>query len=90
MYNSCCESCKYGTSTGNPECVTCKGSNYDPVKTTGELDWVKSHLRDIVRNQDNGSIDQERDHKRADEILLAYINDGEVRDLFNSIDKWYA
>lgn len=90
MYNSCCESCKYGTSTGSPECTTCKGSNYDPVKTIGELESLKSSLRAIVRVQEHSRIDPEKDHITADKLLLAYINDYEVTELFNSIDKWYA
>lgn len=30
------------------------------------------------------------DHVLADRLLLDYINDAEVTDAFNSINKWYA
>lgn len=34
--------------------------------------------------------DEEIDHMDADELLLAYINDKEVSETFDSIGKWYA
>lgn len=34
--------------------------------------------------------DQEGAHIRADEALLEYINDEEIKKAYNSIDKWYA
>ena len=58
---------------------------------TDELELLKSKLRDIVRRQENEDPDSdpEMDHVKADELLLEYINDSEVSELFNSIDKWY-
>lgn len=34
------------------------------------------------------SIDEA--HEKADELLLEFINDDEVTNIFNSIEKWYA
>ena len=34
--------------------------------------------------------DEERDHVKADDLLLEYINDPEIRWLFDAIEKWYA
>lgn len=36
------------------------------------------------------SEDQEKDHIAADNLLLDYINDPDVRKAFEAIDKWYA
>ena len=56
---------------------------------TDELELLKSKLRDIIRSQETGDFDTEMDHVTADELLLEYINDSEVSELFNSIHKWY-
>lgn len=34
--------------------------------------------------------DFERAHIKADELLLAYINNQEISELFDLIAKWYA
>jgi hypothetical protein len=34
--------------------------------------------------------DTEMAHYKADELLLAYINDAEITQAFEAIDKWYA
>jgi hypothetical protein len=34
--------------------------------------------------------DVEADHSVADDLLLAYINDKEVKAAYDEIDKWYA
>ena len=36
------------------------------------------------------SYDQEGAHIEADEALIRYINDPEITEAFNAIDKWYA
>ena len=36
------------------------------------------------------SGDEEVAHLKADEALLDYIDDREIKDAFNKIDKWYA
>ena len=36
----------------------------------------------------NGDI--EMNHSIADDLLLQYINDEDVRAAYNTIDKWYA
>ena len=46
---------------------------------------LKEQLKSI-----DSSDTQYTNHIRADELLLEYINDQEVTDLFNKIEKWYA
>ena len=29
-------------------------------------------------------------HEKADKIILDYLNDNEISDLFNRIEKWYS
>jgi hypothetical protein len=38
----------------------------------------------------NGEYDEEMAHFRADEALIAYINDADVSAAYNKIEKWYA
>jgi hypothetical protein len=40
-------------------------------------------------NQREG-VDQKLDHGDADDLLLEYINDGEVDEAYQAIEKWYA
>jgi hypothetical protein len=44
-------------------------------------------LTDIVNNKDK---DTEWNHIVADELLLDYIGDDDIRAAFELIDKWYA
>lgn len=44
-------------------------------------------LRQIL---DRGSSDPESDHVDADDALLDYISDSEVRKLYDEIERWYA
>ncbi len=37
-----------------------------------------------------GSGDKESAHSEADDALLDYINDPEIKAAFDAIDKWYA
>lgn len=34
--------------------------------------------------------DEERAHVKADELLLKYIDDEEISEAFDEINKWYA
>ena len=34
--------------------------------------------------------DNETSHSNADSLLLEYIDDKEVKEAFNKIEKWYA
>lgn len=34
--------------------------------------------------------DTERAHSDADELLLKYINDADIENAYNNIEKWYA
>jgi hypothetical protein len=36
------------------------------------------------------SGDPECAHARADDLLLKFIDDDDITQLFNNIDKWYA
>ncbi len=46
-------------------------------------------LQEIIDKQKGGS-DVENDHADADDLLLAYINDKEISEMYEAIDKWYA
>ena len=43
-------------------------------------------LNEIAEN----SFDEECDHIEADELLLHFINDEDVKKAFDAIKKWYA
>ena len=47
-------------------------------------------IAELKRIQLDNDGDPESDHVRADELLIAYINDSEVADAYLSIYKWYA
>lgn len=51
-------------------------------------------LRDIAARQSGadgrGRRILEADHEEADEILLRLLGDDELRQAFDSIEKWYA
>ena len=51
-----------------------------------------SRLGAILEQQDDREeyYDIERDHKQADEALLAFIADPSVTELYHAISKWYA
>lgn len=36
------------------------------------------------------SEDCEANHGRADDLLIEYINDKDVKSAYDAIDKWYA
>ena len=44
----------------------------------------------IKRLRDCNSGDTENDHLTADDLLLEYIDDKEITDAYNEVDKWYA
>lgn len=46
-------------------------------------------IKKIKFIRDNGN-DPETDHCNLDDLLLEYINNKEVTELFNSIRKWYS
>lgn len=46
---------------------------------------------DIIKQlKECNSGDLEGDHGKADKLLLKYINDKEVKEVFDNIEKWYA
>jgi hypothetical protein len=47
-------------------------------------------LGEIAKRQaDNGVFDQD-DHLDADGLLLDFINDKDITDAFEDIEKWYS
>ena len=50
---------------------------------------TKEKLIEELKQQLNNG-DQEDAHIAADNLLLQYINDKEIEDAYNMIDKWYA
>lgn len=51
------------------------------------IEELKAGLREIKSRYGR---DEESDHADADDLLIAFIGDEEVKALFDSIDKWYA
>lgn len=51
------------------------------------IDELKQKLRGIAAR---GGLDPEPDHSEADDLLLEFINDPEVKEIYDSIDKWYS
>jgi hypothetical protein len=48
-------------------------------------------LTEILKGQTGGEyFDTMGDHKQADSLLLEYIDDEKVTELFQAIDKWYS
>lgn len=43
-----------------------------------------------LQRQDQNNGDIESIHADADDALLKYIDDPEVTERYNSLDKWYA
>jgi hypothetical protein len=60
--------------------------------TKEELIEQLNSLEDQHRYQIMGQqgVDTERVHVAADELLLDYINDTEIREAFEALRKWYA
>jgi hypothetical protein len=48
---------------------------------------TKAELIYVLKNT---SGDIEIDHSIADEALLEYINDPEITEAFNAVERWYA
>lgn len=44
----------------------------------------------IKQLKECNSGDLEADHSDADDLLLEYIDDQEIKEVFDCIDKWYA
>lgn len=50
----------------------------------------RAALLETLRSYHGTDIDQEGAHVRADEALLEYIDDPEITEAFEAIEKWYA
>lgn len=46
--------------------------------------------RQVLNERGYPISDVEADHGQADDILIALIDDAEVREVYESIRKWYA
>ena len=44
----------------------------------------------LLRSLHGGGRDKEHDHGVADDALLRYINDSEITEAFEAIERWYA
>jgi len=51
-------------------------------------DEIKKKLKSISEGDFPG--DEEKAHIEADKLLLELINDPEITEYFNNIEKWYA
>lgn len=56
----------------------------DKVELVGKLGNILS------RQNSKGRSDIEADHSDADDLLVEYINDPEIKSLYEEIHKWYA
>ncbi|MFH2047887.1 MAG: hypothetical protein ABIJ12_00425 [bacterium] len=76
------------------ECQTVRGmyhdcyNNYKALKEES-IEYLKKKLQGIVDSQKWCSKFSDN-HIKADDLLLEYINDKEVTNLFEKIEKWYA
>lgn len=59
-------------------------------KQTRRIETIKSLRTELRRLHAISIADPEAGHIAADEALIAYINDPEVTEAFNRLDKWYA
>lgn len=47
-------------------------------------------LREKLGALVDGNRDMEENHVCADDLLLQFINDEQVREIYDSIEKWYS
>ena len=71
------------------------GDKMSLQKNSEKYKKLLEELRSMKRIQDDKGMivvwrDAEEDHGRADDILLELLNDPEVTEAFNEIEKWYA
>lgn len=51
------------------------------------MDELLKSLQELVEDP---SGDTENDHMKADNLLLKFIDDAKITELFKAIKKWYA
>lgn len=51
---------------------------------------TRDELLDALRKLQGDGGDEEINHVEADALLLKFINDPEIAEAFNKIEKWYA
>lgn len=45
----------------------------------------------VRKGEDNGRLyDTENGHKEADALIIEFINDKEIEEVYDSVQKWYA
>ena len=54
-----------------------------------DIKELKQKMREI-NEREGEDWDSENAHMAIDELLLEYINDEEVMELFWDVEKWYA
>ncbi len=52
-----------------------------------ELKKIKKRQHEAMENDD---CNFDVDHRKADQLLLEYIDNEEVTEIFHSIKKWYS
>lgn len=61
--------------------------NIDIFNAPNRRDGFVEQLKALVVDSDQ---DAEKAHQKADDLLLEYINDGEISELFGKMTKWYG
>lgn len=51
---------------------------------------IEELIAKLKESNERHARDEEAAHWHADQLLLEYVNDTRVRELFNAIEKWYA
>lgn len=55
-----------------------------------QLKYISDHELRSPMSNNKPFISIDEAHERADELLLEFINNEEVTNTFNAIEKWYA
>ncbi len=51
---------------------------------------LKQLIEGLKEIRGRAEYDPERSHSDADDLLLEFIGDPEVKEIYDQIDKWYA
>lgn len=54
------------------------------------LRTLRKKLREVLKRNQEDTSDKEREHDDADELLLEYIGDKTVSEIWAQLDIWYA
>ena len=76
---------------GAPEVLAKLHNQLDSeLKVPIDLDALTVLLGDLVQKQEDGDIDEDLAHRKADDLLLRYINSATVTHLFQQLKKYYS